>query len=210
MKKVCIPALILFITAGASFGDSPFSPWQGARHYVGGHILPLGIYSYVATQDSDDMNFFGGGFNEIGMSYEYRPWAILGVEGYFDFKGYRFDGYRTDRNPFVQIWGLPNFKIGGGGVLHVPLDWQRLDFSFCYGLEYAHYIADETNSFPGLGMTARLRATWYVNPLIGIGMAAAAHYSTHSGGPYVDDPDVTRLPFQLAELSLGVQGYLNF
>jgi hypothetical protein len=209
MKKLIISVLILLVSAISCLGAPLFSPWEGGRHYIGGHILPLGIYSYVATQDSGDLNFFGGGFNEIGMSYEYRPWSLLGFEGYFDFKGYRFDGYRADPSPFVRIWGLPNIKAGAGGVLHLPLDREQLDFSFCYGLEYAHYIADEASSFPGLGMTARLRATWYASKLVGIGVTGAAHYSTHAGGPYSDDPDATRLPFQLAELSVGIQGYIN-
>lgn len=209
MKRLLLLTLGLLSCATACFGAPLLSRWEGGRHSIGGHILPLGLYSYVATQDSGDMNVFGGGFNEIGMSYEYRPWSLIGFEVYFDFKGYRFEGYRSDPNPFVSVWGLPNIKAGGGAVLHIPMDWQQLDFSFCYGLEYAHYFADEVNSFPGLGMTARLRATWYVGDLIGLGVAGSAHYSSHAGGPYDDDPGTTRLPFQLAELSLGFQGYIR-
>ena len=42
------------------------------------------------------------------------------------------------------------------------------------------------------------------------GAVGAFHFSTHPGGPYKDDPDTTRLPFDLTELGAGVQVYFYF
>ena len=174
--------------------------------------LPLGIYSYVADDDGAK-RFFGGRFHEASLEVEYKPVASFGFEAYTDFKGYFYrddGGYSNSDNSFVRFWGLPNFKVGAGIAWYPFRNSSKFDFSISYGIEYAHYIVDDVNSFPGIGMSLRLQGIWKVTSNFGLGVTGATHYSTHKGGPYKDDPDRTRLPFELAELGLGLTGIFFF
>jgi hypothetical protein len=209
VKKRLIIGIILAISCLSAFGDDFFNLNQCIPNKISFSYQPLGIYYYMWESFGNSL-YIVDGFHELSLTYEYRLFNGLGFEIYGDFKGYKYAGYETNSNSFVKVWGLPNFKIGAGAVLHVLNNIKILDLSLTLGLEYAHYIADEVNSFPGFGISCRTAFFWKPVPQFGLGLTGALHYSAHAGGAYKDDPYSTRLPFGITELGMGLTSAFYF
>jgi hypothetical protein len=211
MRKALLVAVltVLFSAVQSVSAQGLFAPYDGQRISARLSFLAFGAYTYRAYDTDGYEAFFGGGFHEAGLSVEYRPWTTLGFIGYGDFKGYYYEGYQDSTLGYIRVWGLPNFSLGAGVVVHF-LNLTSFDVSLSYGLEFVEWFESESDTFPGFGMSARLEALWKPVAWLGVGLIGAAHYSDHAGGPKISEPGTTLLPFELYELCVGLSAMIFF
>ena len=196
-----LPALAILVPILAIAAASGAAAQDKGLHSLRFGVSPLGGYIFTTGTD------FTGGFRQVSALYSYdlgraNSWGTDFLVGaYFDFKGYLYQssgGYQASSNPFVAIWGLPNFSLG------VCAGWRllslgELDLSSWWGLEYSHYFETERTSYPGFGATIRLSLGIPLGGDLSLGIGGALNVSTHSGGPHVEDPMTTVDPFRLIE-----------
>ncbi|MBN1647175.1 MAG: hypothetical protein JW874_04010 [Spirochaetales bacterium] len=204
-------AVLLCNIVNAESGLELYSGQKASLRFT---YLALGFCIYQGLPESGLADPYFWRFHEADITFEYRPWQLLGIAVYTDFKGYFYTdddgGYQDSDIAFVRFWGDPNFSIGAGAVLHIPVQKSNLDLNAMLGLEYVHYFAGAIDFFPGIGLTAKGAASWKLSSHFGLGFNIAFHSSYHKGGPYPSDSSRTRLPFILYELAGGPSFTLSF
>jgi hypothetical protein len=209
MKKSVLRILLLTLLVAPILGTWAQAQDAGSadRSVIRIALGPFGGYDYVAEAPGPHYNHFFGGYNELSLSYEFRAFDAIGLEGFLDFKGHRYQSYQDSSNAIVRAWGLPGLRIGAGAVYRF-LEAPSWELSGALGVSYVIYLASLDELYPGVGASGRLEAIWHPMPHLGIGAQIRGHLSSQSS---IDISGMnSRYPFYLCEFCVGLMASVSF
>jgi hypothetical protein len=214
-KAILLIVAALFISVQSIPADGLFEPYEGQHFSVGLSYLHFGWYMQSVIHDDGSRSPFYGGFHEAEISVEYRPWVVIGLVAYVDYKGYYWDpwddglgtihpGYKDSTDAYTRLWGAQNFSAGAGLIAHLVPTLTPFDITASCAAEYVGWYEAEDDFYPGFGLSARINAVWKPFPWLGLAASGAFHYSYHPGK---SDGIGT---FELVEMNPGISCLVYF